>query len=121
MSPEIYAKAMFTLKQAGTSAEDIVSGAVKSLKGRGALALLPRVLSSFERLVERASTQGARLTVAKQSDADAAVTASKADSDVKILVDERLIGGYRYEDGGKLEDNSFKTALLQVYRNATKA
>ena len=42
-------------------------------------------------------------------------------NDTIVAVDERLIGGYKLEQGGKLLDNSFKAKLLQIYRNATKA
>jgi F0F1-type ATP synthase delta subunit len=121
MTPDTYSKAMFELSKAGKSADGIVSGLVKTLKRRGALALLPKVLSSYKRLVERASTQGAQLTVARSADIDGARRASAASDDVRVMVDERIIGGYRYEEGGRLMDHSFKSALLQVYRNATKA
>ncbi len=121
MKPEVYAKAMFALSSAGKNASDVVSGAVKSLKARGALGLLPKVLSAYERLVERAGTQGAVLTVARETDKSGALDASNAESDIEVKVDESIIGGYRLESKGKLVDNSFKLQLLQVYRNATKA
>jgi F0F1-type ATP synthase delta subunit len=121
MKPEIYAKAMFDLAQSGKSADSVVSGVVKSLKARGAMALLPKILSAYTRAISKASTKGATLTVAREADSAEALKLSGTSSDAKVVVDESLIGGYRLEEAGKLLDNSFKAKLLQAYRNATKA
>jgi len=121
MNPDVYAKAMFALSTAGKTADEVVSGAMRSLKARGAMGLLPKVLSSYERLMARIGTQGSVLTIAREADSAEAMKMSNAKSDTKVVVDERIVGGYRLEDEGKLVDESFKAQLLQVYRNATKA
>lgn len=112
---------MYALSLEGKDATQIVSGTVDSLKKRGALGLLPKVLSAYRTLAEAALSQGALLTVAREADKQAALQDSGADKDTKVLVDERLIGGYRLEREGTLVDASFKAHLLRAYRNATRA
>jgi len=121
MKPEIYAQAMMIHSRAGKAADEIVSGAIKSLKGRGLVALLPKILSSYERLVQKAGAKSELLTIARQADEDGARQKSNASADAQVRIDENLIGGYRYESAGSLVDNSFKAKLLEVYRSATKA
>ena len=121
MKPEVYAKAMHTLSAQGVSAAEIVAGATASLKARGMLRLLPQVLSSFKRLAVRASSKGAVLTVAREADVAAFKGVAAIDAETAVKVDESIIGGYRLESKGKLIDNSFKTHLLEAYRNATRA
>ncbi len=122
MNPEAYAKAMMSLSsKEGQDADSIVKGLVSSLKARGALALLPKVLSAYTNLVAQRSSEESTVAVARSTDAKGAIELSGAPKDAKVIVDERLIGGYRLEKGGKLIDNTFKAKLLQIYRNATKA
>ena len=121
MKPEVYAKAIFDLVQGGKSVDSVVSGLLKSLRARGALALLPKVLSAYRRLESKASTYNATLTVAREADSAEAIKLAGVGPDTNVIVDESLIGGYRLEEAGKLLDNSFKAKLLQAYRNATKA
>jgi len=118
MKPDVYAKAMFALTNAGKTADEIFSGVISSLKKRGALGLLPKILSAYERLVMKASHAGAVLTVARITDREAALKASGAQIDTEVKIDERIIGGYRLEKSGVLIDNSFKEQLLSVYRKA---
>ncbi len=122
MSPEIYAQAIYSLQSEGKTAEEIVKGMKDSLTKRGALNLMPQILSAYERLVAQGQNSRARLVVARDADIENAIKASDAKKDVTtITIDERIIGGYRYEANGTLQDQSFKAKLLQIYRNATHA
>ena len=121
MKPDAYAKAMMSLSKEGQDADSIVKGLVSSLKARGALALLPKILSTYTNLVAQKGSEEPIVAVARSADAKEAIEQSGAPKDAKVVVDERLIGGYRLEQGGKLMDNTFKAKLLQIYRNATKA
>ncbi len=121
MKPEVYAKAMYSLSHSGKSANEIVAGTIRSLKNRGAIGLLPKVLSSYKRLVAADRGLASVLTVARDADADKAMQDSGAQGGTRVDVDNTIVGGYRLESNSKLVDNSFKTKLLQAYRNATKA
>ncbi len=122
MSPDVYAQAIYALQSQGKNVDEIVNGMKYSLKKRGALGLVPKILSAYQRLVAKKQSNGAKLTVARGADIDDALKAlGISKEDVSINTDERLIGGYRYEADGILQDASFKAKLLQIYRNATKA
>jgi len=121
MKPDAYAKAMFSLSKEGHNKGSIVEGLMSSLKTRGALALLPKVLIAYTNLLAQKSSDKPVISVARSSDTKEAIELSGAPKDAEVVVDERLIGGYRLERGGKLVDDTFKAKLLQIYRNATKA
>jgi F0F1-type ATP synthase delta subunit len=121
MRADVYAKAIFDLIKSGKDADSIKDGLLKSLKSRGALSLLPKVLNAYTKLQYKASAQGATLYVARDADVDSAIKELGLQERPNIKVDDRLIGGYRLESNGKLLDNSFKAKLLQAYRNATMA
>ena len=122
MKADTYAKAIFDLTGNGKSTDSIVLGLIRSLKFRGALALLPKILSVYEKLSYKDNSKKNTITVAREADIIEALKLSGVEvNDTIVAVDERLIGGYKLEQGGKLLDNSFKAKLLQIYRNSTKA
>lgn len=122
MKADTYAKAIFDLTGNEKNTDSIVLGLIRSLKFRGALALLPKILSAYEKLSYRDNTKKNTITVAREADIIEAIKLSGVEvDDIIVAVDERLIGGYKLEQGGKLLDNSFKAKLLQIYRNSTKA
>ena len=120
MKPDVYAKAIFELTSSGSDASGVIDGMMKSLRRRGTLGLLPKILSIYKKLVKQSASKASVLTVAKDGDADSFKRDKKVGDDVRVVVDEDIIGGYRLESDGKLIDNSFKTQLLQVYRKAIK-
>lgn len=102
---------------------------VESLKARGREALLPRIASAFERLAEREMRKREIVvSVAHEKDGSAAKRDVKkileeinaSAKDIKVAVDESLIGGWRLEGAGVLIDNSFKKSLLEMYTHATQ-
>jgi F0F1-type ATP synthase delta subunit len=117
MKPEIYAKAIFDLIKNRKDGSDVVEGVVKSLKDRGAITMLPKILTAYERIIADSGSSLATLTVARESDIDKARTESGAPEDVKVIIDKKIIGGHRFESNDTLVDNSYKTKLLQIYRN----
>ncbi len=117
-----YARAILELNKKGDKADSIIEGLLKSLRERGSLLLLPQILSAYKRLTYRGDSNKAVMTVARESDKEECLKSLNIDANnLDFKIDERLIGGYRLEQDGKLLDNSFKAKLLQVYRNATKA
>lgn len=118
MKPDLYAKAITALEARGLEAERIVAGLVAVLKHRGALKLLPSILHKYRLSHERAERNAPVLTVAREADAARARTESKAPETARVVVDEQLIGGWQLTSKGTLDDASFKTALLAMYRRA---
>ncbi len=117
-----YARAILELNKKGDKPDSIIEGLLKSLQKRGSLILLPQILNAYKRLIYREDYKKAIMTVARESDKEEFLKSLNIDTkDLNIKTDERLIGGYRLEQKGKLLDNSFKAKLLQAYRNATKA
>lgn len=116
MKAENYAKALFEAGKNGTQTDVLMRGLIRSLKGRGAMRLLPHILTQYERLAARLRRDTPILTIARESDRADAVQASGASAATTVVVDERIIGGYRLEEKGVLKDASFKRHLLEVYR-----
>jgi F0F1-type ATP synthase delta subunit len=107
--------------QGGMPAEKAVDSLKTLLERAGAVRLLPRILTSYQRLISRESVSEATLTVAKQSDADLLLSKEShvALTKPKVIIDETLIGGHIYRVGGKRIDASHKGALLNLYHKIT--
>ncbi|MBY0539090.1 F0F1 ATP synthase subunit delta [Patescibacteria group bacterium] len=97
---------------------------LKYMKAKGHLSLLSQVL----RLTARASKKGiTTVTVAKKNDTDkykagisAALKSLSADTHHVVIEDERMVGGYTVRAKGKLIDNSFRSALVSLYRSIAR-
>ncbi len=76
---------------------------------RGHLSLLPRVV----RMLEAAKSGGPTLTVARQEDG---ATAPAAYARARMIIDPRIVGGYLYQDGSRVHDGTFRTALVTLYK-----
>ncbi|MCL9972409.1 MAG: F0F1 ATP synthase subunit delta [Candidatus Pacebacteria bacterium] len=97
---------------------------IQYLKKRGHLSLIPAVLNRVTRLqkAERKTT----VTLARATDADrfaASIAANLTtmphrDATYAVSVDERIVGGYRVEAGGKLVDRTYRTALVRLYHSS---
>lgn len=104
-------------------------GAIASkLNADGRAALMPRVGRAFARLAEReAGKGGVVLTVAREKDERHAKSAAKEviatlgeDIDLRVQVDDSIIGGWRLEGRGMLVDKSHKAQLLGIYNRVTQ-
>jgi F0F1-type ATP synthase delta subunit len=113
---------MDALKQRASDA--YAEALVQYLKKRGHTSLIPAVLNRVARLqkAERTTT----VTLARATDADRfastiaahLTTMPHADSSYAVTVDERIVGGYRVEAGGKLVDRTYRTALVRLYHSS---
>ena len=103
---------------------DVVSDTLAYLKKHGALALLPRVVSSLSRMVEKeksASEVRIANTNAKKDALAAAETLGIDTARAKVVVDDTLIGGFTVAKKGMQIDTSYKSALLSVYRSVVRS
>ena len=121
---EHYATALWSIIQKGSTVSEATKKLSIALERRGRLALLPRVLRALSRIALRhVSTQGTFLIVGNENDTNHALKASHAHTIQGVLVNTRvdptLIGGWRLETPSTLIDNSYKKALLDIYRRAT--
>lgn len=114
-----YAHVLWELIQKGEKPKDAVAKLHANLASRGRAALMPAIGRAFERLVQREALKNRRvLVVARKQDEAAARKASGA-HDAELKIDESLIGGWQLFDRGTLIDESWKSALLSIYNNAT--
>lgn len=126
--PTEYAHALYhSLKDVTSEAEVTtrMSALMRVLRKAGKMKALPTILREFTRIHERNAARQATLTVARETDlptARAALAARLpgAHSDVAAVVDDTLIGGWRYVHHDTLIDTSHKAALLALYRRITK-
>ena len=96
---------------------------LRYMKAKGHLSLLSQVL----KLSSRASKKGmTTVTVAKNNDTDkykseiqSALKALSADG-YHVVEDERMVGGYTVRAKGKIIDNSFRSALVSLYRSIAR-
>jgi F0F1-type ATP synthase delta subunit len=118
-----YAYALLQAARNGMSSKESVSGLVRTLRSHGHMNLLPRIsraLSEEERRLLR--SDGAVLTVAAESEADAARSAAAGyagSHQVRIATDERLIGGWVLTTPDTRVDASFKKQLVALYQAIT--
>ncbi len=119
MMEQAYAQALYELIQKGDKPKDAVTKIHSALVRRGRSALMPAVGKAFERLAQREAMKNRSvLLVARKSDEAKARKESGA-ADAELKIDETLIGGWKLFDKGELIDESWKSALLSIYHNAT--
>lgn len=96
---------------------------LRYMKAKGHLSLLSQIV----KLSARASKKGiATVTVAKKHDVEkhktainAALKSLSADEHL-VTEDERMVGGYVVRAHGKIIDNSFRSALVSLYRSIAR-
>ncbi len=115
-----YAQALWELIQKGEQPKEAVTKVYKALAERGRAALMPAVGRAFERLASReAQKNRSVLVVARKSDEAKARRESGA-TEAEVTIDSSLIGGWQLFKDGEMRDESWKTALLGIYNNATR-
>lgn len=121
MTAAEYAEAVSNLAAKGGKDAEIAGGLTRALRARGELKLLPAIVRALKSRAERSSGISARVEVAREKDADAALAAAKrAGIEVSIAhVNPALISGWRAYGAGTLVDRSGKRALVELYRAAT--
>ena len=123
-----YIQATIEMLQSGTDVDFVFTGLQRTLETKGHLRLHVAILRGVLRILETktGSTQ-AIVTVAKESDTNSLSEMIKAnlatlnsEGDFITKIDETLIGGVVVESNNKVIDMSYKTALTNLYRAATK-
>lgn len=124
-----YAQALWQMIERGATPKRAVEALHESLVARGREALMPRIAKAFARLAARDKERsGLILSVAREKDERKALEEAKEalvqmhtpnQDDIKVVVDESLIGGWRLEGSEHLVDASWKKHLISIYNRAT--
>lgn len=115
-----YAQALWELIQKGEKPKEAVTKIQQALSARGRASLMPAVGKAFERLAWReAQKSRSVLVVARKRDEAKARRESRAEH-AELSVDPSIIGGWQLFDRGALRDESWKSALMTIYSNATR-
>lgn len=121
MQTDAYAHALMRLIEEGAKPAEAVKKLHALLEREGRANLLPSIGRAFERLAaKKANRDRAVLTIAREKD-EAKARKESGVKDAEIAIDESLIGGWRLEADGMLQDASWKTSLLNIYQNVTRA
>ena len=124
-----YAEVLMKLIERGMQPKQAVHALHEILARTGRSRLLPKIGRVFVRLAERARARSAIvLFVAREKDARTALTHAKATlfamdakrKDVRIQVDQTLVGGWRLEGREHLHDASWKKHLISIYNRSTQ-
>lgn len=124
-----YAQALWRIIEAGTAPKKAVKTLVEALAARGRLGLLQKISRTFNLLAARdeakntVSMKVARHANGKRAFKEASGLLKDAGikpGDVRIDVEENLIGGWRLEGRELLHDASYKRQLLDIYERVSE-
>ena len=120
----MYTEAAQSLLEEGVKTSEVLKNLKKVLERRGHEKLYLRVLKNLARNTERGVGTETIVRVAKEAHVkkfkneikNASARLGVKESDTRTFVDESLIGGYTVETKDVLLDQSYKSALLNIYR-----
>lgn len=124
-----YALALWKMIEGGMKPKETVMKLREALGKRGRVNLTPKIARAFARIAEREHRKRVvTLSVAREKDALKAEREVKdilqelgvSAKDMKVRVDDSLIGGWRLEGRERLIDASYKELLLSIYNRATQ-
>ncbi len=120
MKPEHYAHALARLIAGGDTPHKAVQKTHELLKTQKREHMLPQIARSFARIMQVEYLKNRSvLAIARVKDESRARKESGA-KDAELVLDETLIGGWRLEAQGVLQDASWKHHLLNIYKNTTR-
>lgn len=119
---KVYADALMSAVAKGGSEDTLVSNLLAHLKAEGRLKLLPGILRELKRMQVRKDKLAPMLEVATEAEKASATTEAK-EAGVEaahVVVNDRLISGWRARSGSSLIDRSGKQALVDIYKNIVR-
>lgn len=123
-----YIQATIQLIQKGTDIQEVLTGLQRTMVDKGHMRLYGAVLRGVFRILETKKesltatvTVAEEAAIAKYTDAiKNALTVLEAGDDYTVKVDPTIIGGVIVKNNNTVVDRSFKTALTNLYRAATR-
>ena len=119
---KIYADALKRSVAKGGNEDTLVTNLLAHLKAEGRMKLLPGILRELRSQQVREDKRAPMLEVASDADTAAAKKeAAEAGIETKhVVVNDRLLSGWRARSGSALIDRSGKQALIDIYRNIVR-
>ncbi|MBX2866813.1 F0F1 ATP synthase subunit delta [Candidatus Kaiserbacteria bacterium] len=122
-----YIEAAYQALQDGKDISEVLTGLYATLENRGHQKLKAQILSGLLTYIEEKERSTApELRLAKEEDAKKLSVSIKealkelgAEEEPRVSIDAKHIGGYTATYNGKRIDRSYKSALLQLYKNIT--
>ena len=121
-----YAQALYEITKDESIAvrESHVDALLSLLKTKGHSMLLPQIIKKFEYVTKTEKRKNTvTLTVAKESDSndlkkEAIVLHGNLENktEIDVVVDEKIIGGFVLKDSDLIVDASYKNMLINMYR-----
>lgn len=123
-----YIQAVLEMIRTGQTPEVIISGLKAVLAQKGHQSLFAPVLLGVLRVLESETERLLpSIVVAKESDIEkhqvaikTALAAIGTDEEYVVTVDDTIIGGFIASVGNTVHDQSYKTKLVDLYRNIAK-
>jgi len=123
-----YIQATIEMIQSETAVEAVFEGLQKSMQKKGHMRLYASVLRGVLRILEtKKDVAIATVVVANSADVQkyadtikATLTSIEAGEDFSTEIDETIIGGVIVKANNTIVDQSYKTALTNLYRLTTK-
>lgn len=119
---KLYADALKSAVAKGGSEDTLVTNLLAHLKAEGRMKLLPGILRELRSQQVRGEKLAPMLEVASEDEKVRATKEAKAEGiETKhVIVNDRLISGWRARSGSALIDRSGKQALIDIYRNIVR-
>jgi len=123
-----YIQATIEMIQSETAVEAVFEGLQKSMQKKGHMRLYASILRGVLRILEtKKDVAIATVVVANSADVQkyadtikATLTSIEAGEDFSTEIDETIIGGVIVKANNTIVDQSYKTALTNLYRLTTK-
>lgn len=126
MNANLYAHALYKALKDSTDTEVLINNFVEILKSRGHYKLLPEILRVYKVVEEKNGESKPIIFVSKKTDLELfeeKINEYKKEfnisSDVDVVIDETLVGGFTLRTSDKIIDSSYKKSLLDLYRLIT--
>ena len=118
-----YAQALLTVTRSRSEAgkRTLLPRLREILKRRGHEKLLPRIFAEYEKLLERQTKRGVKVSFARERDRTQALKAAKEFAaekitEMELCLEPALVSGFIISGANTRYDASGKRALLELYR-----
>jgi F0F1-type ATP synthase delta subunit len=119
---KIYADALKRSVAKGGDEDTLVTNLLAHLKAEGRMKLLPGILRELRSMQVREDKLAPVLEIANEKEKSTATKEAK-EAGVEttyVVVNDRLISGWRARSGSALIDRSGKQALIDIYKNIVR-
>ena len=125
---ENYAQGIMKAVASGMAPRQAVARVKEMLEQQGSIALLPHIVRALRQLAVRSAQSQPELRIAREEDEEQALKGVAsylaADgitaSDVRVVKDDTVIGGWVYRNGSTYVDTSHKKQLITLYQRITE-